>query len=365
MKIGEIIRKYRKERNLTQEEVAGRLGVTAPAVNKWEKGVSMPDITLLAPIARLLNITLETLLSFQEDLTAEEIGEIIKELDQKMETEPFDKVFQYGRGLICKYPNCCQLIWQIAAVLDAEYMLNHTEDSQNIENAQTYHMQIEKWYLQALESKDEKIRKNAAGCLFQYYLRKEEYEKAEQYISFFPAESTDGKQKQALIYSKTNRKEKACKIYEEILFSEYQVINMTLYNLFVLSMEEQDMQRARMWVEKESSLARLFDMGVYREESCRLELAMKEQSREETCDIVKKMLDSLEQMVRAFADSPMYRHLSFSDPQPEFYEKLRKNLLENLQDKEAFRYMKGYVPWEEILDVNEKKCYVKLEQQKR
>ena len=86
MKIGEIIRKYRKERNLTQEEVAGRLGVTAPAVNKWEKGVSMPDITLLAPIARLLNITLETLLSFQEDLTAEEIGEIIKELDQKMET---------------------------------------------------------------------------------------------------------------------------------------------------------------------------------------------------------------------------------------------------------------------------------------
>lgn len=73
MKIGEIIRKYRKERNLTQEEVAGRLGVTAPAVNKWEKGVSMPDITLLAPIARLLNITLETLLSFQEDLTAEEI----------------------------------------------------------------------------------------------------------------------------------------------------------------------------------------------------------------------------------------------------------------------------------------------------
>lgn len=41
MKIGEIIRKYRKEKNLTQEEMANRLGVTAPAVNKWENGGSL------------------------------------------------------------------------------------------------------------------------------------------------------------------------------------------------------------------------------------------------------------------------------------------------------------------------------------
>ena len=40
MKINEIIRQRRIERNLTQEQVANYLGVTAPAVNKWEKGVS-------------------------------------------------------------------------------------------------------------------------------------------------------------------------------------------------------------------------------------------------------------------------------------------------------------------------------------
>lgn len=36
MNIGEVIRKFRKLKNLTQEEMANRLGVTAPAVNKWE-----------------------------------------------------------------------------------------------------------------------------------------------------------------------------------------------------------------------------------------------------------------------------------------------------------------------------------------
>ena len=80
MQTGEVIRKYRKKRNMTQEEMAVRLGVTAPAVNKWENGNSMPDITLLAPIARPLQVSLEELLSFREDLTEKEIQELVREL---------------------------------------------------------------------------------------------------------------------------------------------------------------------------------------------------------------------------------------------------------------------------------------------
>lgn len=50
MQIGTIIRKYRLQKNLTQEEVARRLGVTAPAVNKWEKGNSMPILRYSRPL---------------------------------------------------------------------------------------------------------------------------------------------------------------------------------------------------------------------------------------------------------------------------------------------------------------------------
>ena len=83
MQIGETIRKYRKERNMTQEEMAKRLGVTPPAVNKWENGNSYPDIMLLAPIARLLDISVDTLLSFRGELTDEEIRQIMSEADEK------------------------------------------------------------------------------------------------------------------------------------------------------------------------------------------------------------------------------------------------------------------------------------------
>ena len=53
MKMNEVIRQRRKELGLTQDRVAELLGVSAPAVNKWENGNSYPDITLLPPLARL------------------------------------------------------------------------------------------------------------------------------------------------------------------------------------------------------------------------------------------------------------------------------------------------------------------------
>lgn len=61
--------------------MARRLGATAPAVNKRENENSFPDITLLAPIARLLDISLDTLLAYQEELMAEEIRNIVWEMD--------------------------------------------------------------------------------------------------------------------------------------------------------------------------------------------------------------------------------------------------------------------------------------------
>ena len=76
MDIGVVIKKYRKEAGMTQEEMANRLGVTTPAVNKWENSNSKPDIELLAPIARLLDISLDTLLSFHEYLSDTEIEEL-------------------------------------------------------------------------------------------------------------------------------------------------------------------------------------------------------------------------------------------------------------------------------------------------
>lgn len=54
LRIGKKIIELRKTRGMTQEQLAAALGVTAPAVSKWETDSSYPDITLLCPLARAL-----------------------------------------------------------------------------------------------------------------------------------------------------------------------------------------------------------------------------------------------------------------------------------------------------------------------
>lgn len=70
--IGEIILQKRKELGLTQSQLADMLQVTAPAVNKWEKNLTCPDVSLLSPLARCLKTDLNELFSFYNCLSDKE-----------------------------------------------------------------------------------------------------------------------------------------------------------------------------------------------------------------------------------------------------------------------------------------------------
>ena len=65
--IGRFIFKKRKERNLTQEQLAERLGVSNKTISKWETGKCMPDYSIIEPLCQELNITLAELLDGEED----------------------------------------------------------------------------------------------------------------------------------------------------------------------------------------------------------------------------------------------------------------------------------------------------------
>lgn len=62
-KIGKFIVELRKEKKLTQEQLAERIGVTDRAISKWENGRGMPDLSLLKPLCDELGITINELLS--------------------------------------------------------------------------------------------------------------------------------------------------------------------------------------------------------------------------------------------------------------------------------------------------------------
>ena len=342
MQIGQVIREYRKARNLTQEKMASYLGVTAPAVNKWESGSTMPDILLLAPIARLLDISLDVLLSFHETLTTQEVNNIVSEASEKLKNETYEEAYSWAKGKVEQYPNCDTLTWQIAVLLDSarmEYEVAHQEKYDDF---------IVECYLSALDSKDEPLRNSAADSLFHYYFRLDQFEKAEQYLCYLSEQNPEKKRKQALIYSKTNRTAEAYRTYEELLYSGYQMLNMVFSGIYMLAMEEGNMEKARYTVEKQGALAALFEMGRYHEVASALDLATAQKDEQVTIDTVEQMLASLD-TICDFTKSTLYEHMDFRDVSEGYIKELRENLTACFQNEDAYGYLKENQRWRQIM----------------
>lgn len=342
MKIGEVIRKHRKARELTQEEMARLLGVTAPAVNKWENGNAMPDITLLAPISRLLDVSLNELLSFEEELTTQEIRELVQQAEQKFSVESYDAVFDWAKKQMEKYPNCEALIHSLAMQLEGYRLMRELPENKEQDAF------ILSCYERLLQSNDESVRTAAADSLYGYYLRKEQYEKAEQYLAFFSMQNPERKRKQAVIYEKSGDLQKACQTYEEILFADYQILSAVFNSLFIMEFQDNNLEKAKYYAEKKKELTRLFEMGEYSVYAADLELVQAEQDPDKTIACVRGMIDNLDTMYH-FTQALLYSHMTFKDVDPKFIEMVKKEIIDNFRSDESFAYMKDDSRWQELL----------------
>lgn len=75
-KIGELICTLRKEKGLTQVQLAERLNVSDKAVSKWERGLGCPDVSLLARLSQVFAVELEKLLAGELDPNSQAAGNL-------------------------------------------------------------------------------------------------------------------------------------------------------------------------------------------------------------------------------------------------------------------------------------------------
>ena len=99
--LAHTVRKYRKENDLTQKEMAEALGVTFQTVSKWERGEMYPDIMLLPKIAALFGVSVDTLLGyFPGERQRTVYAELYKQDEYFWGMEPTDFCYQ----ILAKYP---------------------------------------------------------------------------------------------------------------------------------------------------------------------------------------------------------------------------------------------------------------------
>lgn len=109
--IGQTIRKLRKERGFTQEELANALGVTAQAVSKWENGIGVPDVSQFVPIANLFDVSIDVLFARECQRTDIQVKEFLKDLNKK--NLNFKEQFEKMSDALRKFPNNPDLLESI------------------------------------------------------------------------------------------------------------------------------------------------------------------------------------------------------------------------------------------------------------
>ena len=98
-KIGKFITECRKLKNLTQNELADKLGITDKAISKWENGRCMPDVSLLEELCSILGVTINELLSGERN-TKNSSDKIIMD-SLEVNEKQFKKISQGSMLLGC------------------------------------------------------------------------------------------------------------------------------------------------------------------------------------------------------------------------------------------------------------------------
>lgn len=180
LKLGENIKKFRLQRELTQEQLADILGVSAQAVSRWENATTYPDITLLPTIASYFDISIDEIIGFDAARKEERIKAILKEnriLHNNGETKRSIELLRQG---LTDFPNESRLLYCLAQSL---YSL-HFQSGKIFPEADKKNAALEAVELlkKALRYIDDNFDEGG-GCrqlLVLNYLKLGEYEKAKE-----------------------------------------------------------------------------------------------------------------------------------------------------------------------------------------
>ena len=327
MQIHEIIRTRRTALGLTQEQLAGKLGVSAPAVNKWERGNSYPDITLLPVLARTLRVDLNTLLSFREDLTETEIAEFLNRLYEVSRTEGCGAAFSLAEEKLRQFPNSDALAYSAAGLLEGLLTLFPGTDETARPGREDF---VAGLYEQVAQSADPKIREWATYTVASRCIARGDLDRAEALLDQISNTHRDKRELLSALRRKQGRTEEAWTLLERELFDRAHGIQTTLLSLIEMAQAEGDRQRAQGFCDAARRAGEALDLSDYAVLSAPFQLAAAEQDGPAALDLLDRLLHSLT-VPWDLSASPLYRHLATKEAAGEAQSVLLEPLLDQVE----------------------------------
>lgn len=114
-RVAEQIRFYRKQKGLTQEQMAEAMGGSVAAVSKWEQGQSLPEIPMLMELADFFDLSVDALLGYQ--LRANDRRSVSERLRQLRRADDYDEGIAEAGKALQKFPNTFTVVYESAKLL--------------------------------------------------------------------------------------------------------------------------------------------------------------------------------------------------------------------------------------------------------
>ena len=327
MKLNEVIRTRRQTLGLTQEQLAQKLGVSAPAVNKWERNLNYPDITLLPVLARTLGVDLNTLLSFQEDLTDQEIGLFLNQLYEISQEAGCGAAFQLARDKLREYPNSDKLAYNAAGML-AGVLALQPEDGGPERQAQE--AEVTTLYERCVRSADSQVREWSTYTLASRCVNTGELDRAEELLGQLSDTHREKRELKARLRWAQGRREEAWVFLEQELFDRAHSIQTTLLSMIDWALKEGDRERAHILADAAVRSGEVFDLSDYAVLSTPFQMAAADQDGPKALALLDRLLHSLT-VPWDLAASPLYPHLPTKDAVGEDQRALIPPILDSME----------------------------------
>jgi transcriptional regulator with XRE-family HTH domain len=182
MTIGEKIKQLRKKNDLTQEKLADYLCVSYQAVSKWETGVSNPDLSLIAPLTKLLHVNADELLGLTEDEPDARRSELETAYQKTWNTGDLNERYRIAEAAVNVYPGEMKFLdW---------FAWTEAMRSFNFKDDETYSAEqekaIKKFSIIIENCTDDKIKSSAIQGITQYLQFRGRKDEALRYAELYP-----------------------------------------------------------------------------------------------------------------------------------------------------------------------------------
>lgn len=292
LNIGEVIYRLRKEKGITQESLAKAVGVSVAAVSKWESKNSYPDITILPSIARFFNTNIDKLLSYEINISDNEVLELVKGFAELFEKDTTVNAIKACEDCIKQYPNNLFLKFRIGSL----YMMsissaNIKDEADIILNKAIDLLEI------SSNSENKEISDASKYVLSSLYTMKKEEQKAEEILLTLPKVTIDRDDMLAGLYINQKKYKEAKMILRNLTYRRLTNMLMSIQSFATIYTNENNIEKAIEIYKIKEQIVKIFELDdLYAVSSSLMfsTLYAKNNNKEKTIDYLEKIVKSLD-----------------------------------------------------------------------